>query len=829
MVMALHGAVQIHPSPPYLSREETPCGDAEHLTDDCDFVGFANIGLPQSALLGNNRNTHAAHLTQQTKQFLANHNCLGICFVEAGNVQNGYEAEARDVFEAAVRDGFDTAGATEHGDPQFLWPSESEEVVGVFRAEVPVEQHPLRRNLSRHHTYRAAQIFDISYGPDVGNVRIIASHQPSSSKHKLTYNTRLEVLKSLIHIGVEDFDVRGFVIGGDLNCKPSVIWLAFNEDKIWRETQISFPQIVFANKKAAQDMRARKHGDLAIGLNLKMVQIDCHVQNRDPSHDCVVAGWVRPGKRTENPHKRARRSLAPSPGPRRLLRHPPFPSVAKGFVPEASAPTSVLPMEEIAASPCVEMKKQTLSDEVKNEILSDEEASSPCVEMKKETYSDEEPSGIEHDDVGAAEHDDAGEQEEHCGEQEEHSGEQQEHDDTGEQEEHCSEQEEEAPSEHTEVTWPSEKTPSERSNTGQSVAESEGTGPTQQCMWEDAKILSLMADACRPRSVNCFDVLGSTPPYHVRATAQQREMLRRFVEAALLRLPDERAAPHNTGSEVTLTPRYVSEARRLEHPSEMFGKMEKIMTIRRRYQSDDRAILTETDVSKCWNTMMNEWLATNLRSDQEELKTARKTSIFGAYLNRTYGSKQFVIAIWESGLSWCPEKAHERWNVGAPQQDAAQAILFSFCAWLEKVMAALCRRQNNPSTAHAQERSGMWGPKTERYRRSGLRDEDQALRQERDKLRSHIMIAKALRRECADSKAYDYSGRYTTAVVHHATDNMQWWHYRWSPRRWQKLLCWEKRLLDRLQTGELEEQERKARDLYRGPHTAECFRVTEDS
>ena len=144
-----------------------------------------------------------------TREFLTEHNVLGICFVECGNAGAGYGSLAKHRFEACVKAGFEDAGATERGAPIFLWPSLSEEVVAVFRAGVPVRQLPLQRGLCKDQKWRSAQVVDLVYADDV-HVRIINSHQPSSDNREFKYIARLQVMQSLIRLA----SVSGRIVSG---------------------------------------------------------------------------------------------------------------------------------------------------------------------------------------------------------------------------------------------------------------------------------------------------------------------------------------------------------------------------------------------------------------------------------------------------------------------------------------------------------------------------------------------------------------------------------------------------------------------------------------
>ena len=70
-------------------------GATEHAATDlqcheCDFVAFCNIGLREESLLSKKHQRHEKHLQTQTEQLLTEHNVLGICFVECGNVGAGF-------------------------------------------------------------------------------------------------------------------------------------------------------------------------------------------------------------------------------------------------------------------------------------------------------------------------------------------------------------------------------------------------------------------------------------------------------------------------------------------------------------------------------------------------------------------------------------------------------------------------------------------------------------------------------------------------------------------------------------------------------------------
>ena len=52
------------------------------------------------------------------------------------------------------------------------------------------------------------------------------------------------------------------------------------------------------------------------------------------------------------------------------------------------------------------------------------------------------------------------------------------------------------------------------------------------------------------------------------------------------------------------------------------------------------------------NLWCERWLSDNLTMHQSRKTRSQKTSIFNAWLRNNYGSKRFVMAILETGLSW---------------------------------------------------------------------------------------------------------------------------------------------------------------------------------
>ena len=57
---------------------------------------------------------------------------------------------------------------------------------------------------------------------------------------------------------------------------------------------------------------------------------------------------------------------------------------------------------------------------------------------------------------------------------------------------------------------------------------------------------------------------------------------------------------------------------------------------------------------------MNEWLENELTDAQRQKRRAAKTSLFGAWVHQNMGVKQFVMAIWQTGITWVPTTGDDR-------------------------------------------------------------------------------------------------------------------------------------------------------------------------
>ena len=80
---------------------------SESCANDSCGVAFCNVGVPRGALTGQSCKTYTSLLTKMIHELLTDHPFLiELCFCECDVCGEGYDANARSVFEAAIVAGF---------------------------------------------------------------------------------------------------------------------------------------------------------------------------------------------------------------------------------------------------------------------------------------------------------------------------------------------------------------------------------------------------------------------------------------------------------------------------------------------------------------------------------------------------------------------------------------------------------------------------------------------------------------------------------------------------------------------------------------------------
>ena len=111
------------------------------------------------------------------------------------------------------------------------------------------------------------------------------------------------------------------------------------------------------------------------------------------------------------------------------------------------------------------------------------------------------------------------------------------------------------------------------------------------------------------------------------------------------------------------------------------------------------------------NYWQNKFIAEDLRPEQRRKKTNEKTSAFAAMLKKTYGSRRFVMAIFQSGMSW-------RARAGA--NNVARLM-----KWILEVTKAITEHRNDPLVKEQRRKSDS------KKGANGLTDAEKAYQQAR--------------------------------------------------------------------------------------------------
>jgi hypothetical protein len=234
-----------------------------------------------------------------------------------GNLDDCVKENEKRPVKELIQDAFKDAGAAEQGAAQIMW-SKDAETVSAWRSDVNVKVLKPLSKMGRLDGWRTVDRFKVSGATEHGSCSLLVynQHQPSSTKRPWRTPSRITFCAEILFDSCEehsrDATNVGFVFGGDANCNLSHWSTALLENKNY---QFHFKEVqyVWANNEAIANVAKRKLGDLIVAGGIDgfiAIQEDCCVKNRDPAHDCMIAGWcyrarsttraeLRPAKRVE--------------------------------------------------------------------------------------------------------------------------------------------------------------------------------------------------------------------------------------------------------------------------------------------------------------------------------------------------------------------------------------------------------------------------------------------------------------------------------------------------------------------------------------------------
>ena len=171
---------------------------------------------------------------------------------------------------------------------------------------------------------------------------------------------------------------------------------------------------------------------------------------------------------------------------------------------------------------------------------------------------------------------------------------------------------------------------------------------------------------------------------------------------------------------------------------------EKLFKIRRSVEKDDTKSISDKNICiELYDMWMSKWLYENLTKNRRRTKKQRaKAAMFEAWLRGQYGSKRFVMAIFETGMSCAiPSGAAEHISpytdmpIGAAEHTTPRVM-----KWSLKVVKAIGCQKRKRMVKKQRWRSGL------EQNSSGLAEEEKELRAARDQARADAEYGAMLHR-----------------------------------------------------------------------------------
>ncbi len=231
---------------------------------------------------------------------------------------------------------------------------------------------------------------------------------------------------------------------------------------------------------------------------------------------------------------------------------------------------------------------------------------------------------------------------------------------------------------------------------------------------------------------------------------------------------------------------------------------------------DSKAIDDTAVVAKVWNNWCHTWLAEELTTEQETYRMSQKTSIFSAWIFKTYGCKYFVLGLIQTGLSW---RYGDPSSSGASEHTELAELETKryFTNWLKVLLHNISFHKNTANTQAARLRSGTT------YQTSGLTPQQAEDRRQRDIARKNYHWALQLERQLNAAKAMESNvkgkqqlegkgkGKEKKGVTEHI------------PKKWSEMNRNEQWYLKELWNGNLYRAMRDAENKHGGRVQADYF------
>ena len=267
-------------------------------------------------------------------------------------------------------------------------------------------------------------------------------------------------------------------------------------------------------------------------------------------------------------------------------------------------------------------------------------------------------------------------------------------------------------------------------------------------------------------------------PLTGRCSTDEREALAECMNRFFTKKPLLQSTPPKQDKD---KPRVVKPA------SEIQEAWKRILEVRREYQADDRKPISDPGLlATMWNNWQREWMDQELTETQQQKKHCRKTSIFHAWVFAHMGGKNFVMAIWQTGMTWAPSPD----LLNSDFNGALEHVATHFARWTRRLARAVYRHKEDKATVEARVRSGNT------YGTHGLTAEEEQNRRERYQARRNYRLTQELERRLEASKGKGQGkgqGKTKRGASEHTPE----------PKSWEDMSAFERWWLAELWNGNL--------------------------
>ena len=144
-------------------------------------------------------------------------------------------------------------------------------------------------------------------------------------------------------------------------------------------------------------------------------------------------------------------------------------------------------------------------------------------------------------------------------------------------------------------------------------------------------------------------------------------------------------------------------ARVLKSETQIAEAWRLIFDRRRLAEKDDRQGIEDPEqLARMWRTWAKEWFAKELTPEQQRKPWRKKTSIFSAWCYNSFGGQHFVMALWQTGITWAPSSDLLETNFTG----ALEHVATHFASWVRRLARSVAIHKAHPQTDEARTRSG---------------------------------------------------------------------------------------------------------------------------